>query len=701
MSKKASIVQLDTVAVIAKYMEMFLEISSSMLSAPDEETFMAQTLELVGTVMDADRSYIFDVDEDNKWSNTYEWVMPGITPEIDNLQNITMEGMDYDSQLPRLARGEVFFSADVSKIENKAERELLAEQGIVALITVPLFVNGKVTGMFGLDQCSHIPDWTENTLELVRIISNLLNNAMAYFHMRREWQNKQKQIQTLVDSLPAPIYISDMQNYKMLFYNKVLSDYFDMTHADTKHCYELLQGLDAPCEFCTNKQLHIGGAPIVWQHHNPTTDSDYQIIDRCIAWGDKEQARLSIALDITESLRLQRTQLVEKEANAAKSRFLANMSHELRTPLNGIIGMTNLAIRANKDDNVQEYLDKITHSSKNLLGIINEVLDFSKIEAGKMELEMHPFRLEEILYGVTSTLQADIDRKSIGFETYLDPALPDLVCGDSLRLTQILLNLSNNAMKFTEKGSIKVHIHAHTSQHPDKEVSARIIVEDSGIGIAPDHLEKLFQEFTQADTSTTRRYGGTGLGLAIVQRLVQLMNGTITVHSELGTGTTFECIVTFGLHEAEESAPEDQDAIDCTPTTIAGMRILLVEDNEINRLIACELLEHYECHVDAAEHGMEALELLEKNMDTKPYDIVLMDIQMPILDGLATTQRIRENRKYDSLPVVAMSAHALVEDHQKSLAAGMQDHITKPFIPQTLCSVIYRYARSGFHFTAL
>ncbi len=697
MSKSTSVVQLDTVAVIAQYMEMFLKISSSMLSAPDEKTFMAQTLELIGTVMDADRSYIFALTDD-LWSNTFEWVAEGITPEIDNLQNIPMDDMDEDSQLPLLARGEVYFCADVNSIADSAARELLAEQGIVALITVPLFVNGKVTGMFGLDQCSHIPDWTENTLELVLIISNLLNNAMAYFQMRRDWQKKQNQIQALVDSLPAPIYISDMKNYKILFHNKVLGDYFDMTHIKTKPCYELLQGLDEPCSFCTNSQLELGAQPIVWQHHNATSGGDYQIIDRCIAWGDKEKVRLSIALDITESLRLQRTQVLEREANVAKSRFLANMSHELRTPLNGIIGMTNLAMRANANEKVQDYLEKITHSSKNLLSIINEVLDFSKIEAGKMELEMHPFRLEEILYGVASTLQADIDRKELALDAYLDPSLPDLVCGDSLRLTQILLNLSSNAMKFTEKGSISVRIEAHPSPYPDKEVSARITVADTGIGIEPHKLENLFSEFTQADTSHTRRYGGTGLGLAIVQRLVQLMNGSISVSSEVGKGTTFECFVTFGLHTPEAVQENELETQECTPHSIAGTRILLVEDNEINRLIACELLEHYECEVDAAEQGLEALELLEKNMKVKPYDIILMDIQMPILDGLEATQRIRADRRYDQLPIVAMSAHALVEDHQKSLSAGMQDHVTKPFVPQTLCNVIFQYARRGFHF---
>ena len=680
----------------AQHTDLLMDISTSMLNTSDEALFFNTALERTGQSLAASRTYLFLFDGTD-WSNTYEWTAPGVEPQCHRLQHIALNELTENNMLRIILRGELYIVKNVDEIEDPQTHAELARQGIRSILAVPLFVEGTIRGMFGVDICDIQQEWPPETVNLVIAVGNLLSGAKAYFHLSSTLRKKEKQVQDVFDAFPYPIYIADMETYEILFYNSSIAELFRGNNYIGKKCYKIFQELDKPCPFCSNALLEPSGAPYIWHHHNNVSQRDYKIIDRALPWENRAAVRLSIALDITDSLRIQREEVLARESSIARGRFLANMSHELRTPLNGIIGMTHLALQVETPPKVLDYLQKIHASSTNLLGIINEVLDFSKIDAGRMELENSAFVLRETLLAVQTTLQPEVDRKGLALHINLDPNLPVMVNGDSLRLNQVLLNLVANAVKFTEQGEIVVSLHACEDDSPD-QVAVKLLVTDTGIGMTETQVARLFQEFTQADSSTTRRYGGTGLGLTIARRLLEMMGGSIQAHSIPGKGTTFECFARFGRiqgadklspHAATEREPENL-------VDLSGLRVLLAEDNEINRLIACEVLEQHGCTVDTAEDGQKALEQL----DRQTYQLVLMDIQMPCIDGLEAARRIRTKARYNTLPIIAMTAHAMVEDHKESLAAGMQAHVTKPFNPEDLCRAVALWGRRPFDFKA-
>ncbi len=382
-----------------------------------------------------------------------------------------------------------------------------------------------------------------------------------------------------------------------------------------------------------------------------------------------------------ESLR-QARDVAEKNAQA-KSEFLANMSHEIRTPMNGILGLLYLLSQTNLADIQDNYVQKIIFSANNLLRIINDILDFSKIEAGKLELEHIPFTFKEICDELYNLFAPKVDAKALKLNIHYGKLAEVSMLSDPLRIKQIVFNLVSNALKFTEQGSINIKVDC--SKVDENHAHCSFAVQDTGIGLSEDQLKRIFSAFTQADSSVTRKYGGTGLGLVISRSLAQMLGGTINITSVLHEGSTFSFDCTFALASVDELARHaEQATADSTDITYHG-HILLVEDNEINQLIAEELLTSVGYTIDIAQNGQEAIDMLEK----KPYDLVLMDIQMPIMDGLTATMNIRKNAAFANLPIIAMSAHAMTGDKDISIAHGMNDHITKPIDPQKLYSTMH------------
>ncbi len=380
-------------------------------------------------------------------------------------------------------------------------------------------------------------------------------------------------------------------------------------------------------------------------------------------------------------------------ANLAKSEFLANMSHEIRTPMNAITGMIHLARKTNPEGDMLNYLNKIDTSARSLLGILNDILDFSRIEAGKLELEQVVFSLDQLMTSLLNIVENNARQKGLVLNCAIEPGTPDKYYGDSTRLLQILLNLTSNAIKFTDQGRISVHaaVHGYPPEEyaPGQLIELSFSVSDTGIGIEQKKAEHLFDPFTQADASFTRRYGGTGLGLAITKQLVEMMNGSIDVQSTEGKGSNF----TFRVQLKTASADEQMESSSSHHTIqkcLQGKRVLVVEDNAINRELARELLIEMGVEVTEAANGSQGVRLAQ----SEEFDMILMDIQMPEMDGIEATRKIREievEAGQPRKPIIAMTAHAMAEDREKSLSAGMDDHLTKPVDPQKFYHILFKH----------
>ena len=373
-----------------------------------------------------------------------------------------------------------------------------------------------------------------------------------------------------------------------------------------------------------------------------------------------------------------------EESMKVKGQFMANMSHEIRTPMNAVIGFTDLLKKTKLTAEQKQYIDAVETSGKNLLVIINDILDFSKIESGKLAFEQIGFRLSQVISTATELMLPKSGEKNIRLSTKIDPKIPDDLIGDPTRLNQILLNIIGNAIKFTNQGEVKITVDLVSETNDAVDLKFSVI--DTGIGIPEDKLNSLFKAFSQVSSETTRKYGGTGLGLAIVKQLVELQGGTISFQSKLGEGSTFSFLLKF--KKSVEAVSENKNILESPAVEeLKGLNILLAEDNLLNQILAKKVLTDRQMNVEVAENGLIAIDKLKNNN----YDLILMDIQMPEMDGYEATQYIREKliSPKREIPIIAITAHALVGEAEKCLNIGMNDYISKPFDANVLYSKIF------------
>jgi len=381
-----------------------------------------------------------------------------------------------------------------------------------------------------------------------------------------------------------------------------------------------------------------------------------------------------------------KAKMMAEETAQLKQEFLANMSHEIRTPMNAIIGFTNILMESEIGPTQKEYVSSIKTSGESLLVLINDILDFSKIEAGKMSIEQVPFNLKKLLSDLEKTYSFKAEEKGLSLNVKSLGSWPENLIGDPVRINQVLVNLVGNAIKFTEKGEVNIFIQAE--KEVDKNIDLIFRVQDTGVGIPQEKIGSIFESFTQVSGNYTRKVGGTGLGLAIVKNLVGLMHGEIRLMSEPGEGSEFAVKLPLGIAKVQLPVNAENSDDQGNAEALKNLRVLVVEDNTLNQKLALHILGQLDVDSDLASNGIEAIEKIK----AKPFDLILMDIQMPEMDGLTATSIIR-NELNNEVPIIALTAHAMKEEIEKCMKAGMNDHVTKPFKKELLIEKMAAFAK--------
>ena len=661
----------------------------------DFESALFRSLSMMARIVDVERVCVWEYqahDDRSHFTQIYEWVGDD---DIFGRQNLNIHYYnDTTGFESRLLRGLCITgnSADLPP----ANREALLLKDTKSYLMIPVFLRGKLWGLICFGDMRKERKFSENDETILRSGGLLVANALLRYEMTQSIQATASRLQGVISNYTGIIWSVDSKDTITLFAGLALQKFGDISII-----YEGKKLLEIPVEqdifrivehvrktFSAGAQqwtisLNEG---IFTVRTAPVYDKRYNITDV-----------VGSIVDVTEPTllqeRLEKALSDAQAASNAKSNFLSTMSHEMRTPMNAIIGMSAIGKATNAIARKDYAFEKIEGASNHLLGVINDVLDMSKIEAGMLTLSEETFELERAINKVITITNFRIEEKNQHFHYYIDPQVPKSIVADDHRLIQVLTNLVSNAIKFTPNNKF-IRIEIKLIEKDDKLCTIQFNVIDQGIGLSKGQQGKLFQSFVQAEASTTRKYGGTGLGLAISKHIVDLMGGKIWIESELGMGATFSFTIIAKIPKgAEELIPSYME--DNNTPTFPGKVLLLAEDVDINREIVLATLEDTQITIDCAENGAEALTLFGNNPDR--YDLIFMDVHMPIMDGYEATRGIRslEYPRAKKVPIVAMTANVFREDIDKCLAAGMDAHLGKPLdfgaIFDTLKKYLYSY----------
>jgi len=636
-------------------------------TTPKWEDGINEVLAVLGEATGVSRVYIFHC-----WNEVpgrpiarqlYEWAAPGVEPQIDvpELQHIDMIADGYGRWISELSAGRSL-SGDVEEFP-ASEQPLLQMQGILSMVLEPLFAGERWWGLIGFDACESRKTWSKAEADALRIAAESLGGAMHNQALARDMRRR-------VDLLTETVIELD-EHCRIRFVNPAWRTLVGLEPDDVVG-RALTDFVQPEYRLAVEARHRIAG-----KEPGTRIEVRLQRPDGEVRWATlameamPEGGVVCAAHDFTAW----RERADTIAAAKARSDFLAKMSHEIRTPLNAILGLTFLAEQGAAPS---DYLQKIESATRTMLATVNDILDFSKIEARAMVLERAPFSLRSLFNGIDAVIAPLASRASLEWSMDVDPAVPDRLLGDAYRLEQILMNLCSNAVKFTEKGSValRVALDSGTSER----VTLRFQVKDTGIGMSEQQASRIFAPFQQAENNTARRYGGSGLGLSISRYLAEAMHGEISVRSVLGVGSSFTARVEVDL-VAEIPAAALAPKVESPKVTAAkdkpleGIRVLVAEDHALNQVVIRHLLQRFGAIPVIAENGEKALEAYQAE---GPFDLVLMDVQMPVMDGLEATHRLRELPGGEDTWIIAITANVTPEDRARCFEAGMDDFIPKP-----------------------
>jgi len=678
-------------SVVSNCTEQFLQSKS-----PFE--IFTETFALIGEATNVDHIYYYENDlKTQQVKQKYKWGRDQVELQITPLK--TFSENDF-KEIAHEARQKKPFVSLVKDIKEGFFKTLLVDNEIKSIIIWPLFMYNKFSGFIGFDSCTEERIWSEDEINIFQVLANNISSVIERSVNERLVNESEERFRLLANNIPGTVYLSKFDDkWTKIYLNdqiEHLTGYPKSDFIENKMCFSELIHEDDKQEMikiATTKILN--GEPLHLTYRIRKKDNTICWVEEfadTIKNNDKIKFIEGIFIDITEKKETE-SAIIEKNlaqsANKAKSEFLANMSHEIKTPLNGIIGFTDLLMQTKLNGQQKSYMTTVHQSANILLGTINDILDFSKIEAGKLELELRPVFVSELLESIKQVIRFDLERKQLQLEILVDESISKTLMLDAVRVKQILLNLISNAIKFTAKGKIILELKCK-KQINSQIQEIRFSVKDTGIGILPINQKKIFEPFLQEDNSTTRKYGGTGLGLTITNQLLQLMESNLKVKSKPGEGSTFY----FDLLLKKDTIfdielPKIDKTIREYDTSELKMKILIAEDNAINMLLIKTILKSLfpKAELVTSTNGEEAI---SKFIESKP-DLILMDIRMPLLNGLEASKRIRALDQGMNVPIIALTAGTLKEERDLCLSSGMSDYVSKPIVKDTIKAVILKW----------